>query len=282
MQKCVRFILDFGLQVNTDALIMQKLQRKHNNSTEILSPMFIAYGKCSPLMYGDVVVSELLGSNLTCLKHKNVSEIKRGTILALNALRFMHIPDKNGQNSVIHLDVKHENFSFGLGESTEIVKVIDFGISEIVSRSSSIIPTVQTRVSGTPMYMSTMKQSGRYIIDYMDDLQALAWMLLDLLGGRPIRAMPWSGGMTHEERLASKEYFLAHCVDPEYTDAITNGTLTPHNIHVIAELAEYTRSQADKCTQCVYDTDMKFNGCYYSYYNPRYYKDIRMIIEKIE
>jgi hypothetical protein len=141
---------------------------------------------------------------------------------------------------------------------------------------------------GTPLYMSSM-QHITSIIDYMDDFQAIAWMILDLLGDKPISVgMPW--GIISDVKNANKEIydkkieFMKKCNDYNYAKSIENGTLSLHNISVIGELANYTLERADKISK--YETDLKItNGPwdgYYSNYNEKYYTDIEKIINKLK
>lgn len=81
----------------------------------------------------------------------------------------MHHPDEDGNSSILHMDVKHENFCFGLEDSAHIENVIDFGLSTLIYRARDADPEICNVVEGTTLYMSTMQQSELFIQDYMDN-----------------------------------------------------------------------------------------------------------------
>ena len=116
----------------------------------------------------------------------------------------------------------------------------------------------------------------------MDDIQAFAWMLLDLLGDKPIiEGMPWYG-LDLKKIYSAKKYFIENYKkdnDP-FINNIINGTLNKNNINVIGEIAEYTINRADKRNK--YNTDLKISDeLYFTEYNEQYYKDIEILINKI-
>jgi hypothetical protein len=273
--------LDISIQVTTELHIMSML---HKNCKDILAPKAYAYGSINPLVPGDIeryiLVSELLGKDLSrSLKSTSTDNIKKNVILAIKALQLMH--KCNGKNSYLHLDIKHENIAFTDSSETAI-KIIDFGTAEdIYDRHGKRKLEPRTPGEGTPMYMSIM-QHEKSVMDYMDDLQAFAWMLLDLLGDRQLHTgMPWYGDFDNIARKNLKLEYITNCKNDDYTNNYANGTLTKHNMAVIGELAAYTMYRADKPNK--YDTDLKTpTGLYYCNYNDKYYDDIIKIINKLE
>ena len=271
------FKSNIAFQITTEQSTMMILQR---DCKDILIPQSYSYGLIEPLIRGDIeryiLVSELLGKDLSkSLKQTSVANIKKNIILALKAVQKMH------KCNYIHLDIKHENIVFSDYTEKEI-KVIDFGLAESIynrNNERNIVP--RKPGEGSPLYMATM-QHYVSVKDFMDDLQAFAWMLLDLLGDKPIiEGMPWYG-LDIKKIYEAKSYFIANYKnhnDP-FISSMFNGTLNKNNINVIGEIAEYTINRADKSTK--YNTDLKTStGLYFTEYNEQYYTDIASIINKL-
>ena len=271
------FKSNIAFQITTEQSTMMILQR---DCKDILIPQSYSYGLVEPLIKGDIeryiLVSELLGKDLSkSLKQTSVANIKKNIILALKAVQKMH------KCNYIHLDIKHENIVFSDSTEKEI-KVIDFGLAESIynrNNERNIVPRKPNE--GSPLYMATM-QHYVSVKDFMDDLQAFAWMLLDLLGDKPIiEGMPWYG-LDIKKIYEAKSYFIANYKnhnDP-FISSMFNGTLNKNNINVIGEIAEYTINRADKSTK--YNTDLKTStGLYFTEYNEQYYTDIASIINKL-
>ena len=271
------FKSNIAFQITTEQSTMMILQR---DCKDILIPQSYSYGLIEPLIKGDIeryiLVSELLGKDLSkSLKQTSVANIKKNIILALKAVQKMH------KCNYIHLDIKHENIVFSDYTEKEI-KVIDFGLAESIynrNNERNIVP--RKPGEGSPLYMATM-QHYVSVKDFMDDLQAFAWMLLDLLGDKPIiEGMPWYG-LDIKKIYEAKSYFIANYKnhnDP-FISSMFNGTLNKNNINVIGEIAEYTINRADKSTK--YNTDLKTStGLYFTEYNEQYYTDIASIINKL-
>jgi len=271
------FKSNIAFQITTEQSTMMVLQR---DCKDILIPQSYSYGLIEPLIRGDIeryiLVSELLGKDLSkSLKQTSVANIKKNIILALKAVQKMH------KCNYIHLDIKHENIVFSDYTEKEI-KVIDFGLAESIynrNNERNIVP--RKPGEGSPLYMSTM-QHNVSVKDFMDDLQAFAWMLLVLLGDKPIiEGMPWYG-LDIKKIYEAKSYFIANYKnhnDP-FISSMFNGTLNKNNINVIGEIAEYTINRADKSTK--YNTDLKTStGLYFTEYNEQYYTDIASIINKL-
>jgi hypothetical protein len=273
--------LQFGYQVTTEHSTMSTFEK---NCNDLPMPKPYEYGMIAPLCNGDIerytLVSELLGIDLAKgLKFKLVDRIKKDIISSIKAFQIMH------KCNFLHLDIKHENIVYS--DSTEKnIKIIDFGSTERIYNRNNVRNFEPRKPNeGTPLYMATM-QHNTSIQDYMDDLQAFAWMLLDLLGDKPIaQGMPWGNKKLNELKNA-KLHFIENCKNDSYTDTIQNGTLTKHNIGIIGELADYTIARADKRDK--YTTDKyimhkKTNEkLYYCDYNDQYYTDIINIINKLK
>jgi len=283
--------LNFGYQVSQESHIMTQFSK---NCKKALVPEAYSYGGVKPIIEGDIeryiLISELLGDDLSkVLKGAAVETIKIAMIKSIYALKTMHSCDlKDKKLSFIHKDIKHENIVF-TNSSHKNVKIIDFGSTENlfdINRNRMFKPRI--KIEGSPLYMATM-QHIKSLNDYMDDFQAFAWMILDLLGDKPIGSgMPWAKVSNvknaNKERYDKKIEFMKKCNDPNYAKKIENGTLSSHNISVIGELANYTLERSNKIDKYATDLDYQ-NGpwrAYYSEYNEKYYTDIEKIINKLK
>jgi len=283
--------LNFGYQVTSESYIMTRFRQVCDKA---LVPEAYSYGAVKPIIEGDIgryiLISELLGDDLSkVLKGATVETIKIAMVKSIYALKTMHSCDLKDNNvSFIHKDIKHENIVF-TDSSYKNVKIIDFGMSEnLFDINRNRVLKTRTKYEGSPLYMATMQHISS-LNDYMDDFQAFAWMILDLLGDKPIGSgMPWAkvsnAKNANKERYDKKVEFMKKCNDPNYVSTLENGTLSAHNISIIGELANYTLERADKIKKYVTDLDYQ-NGqwrAYYSDYNEKYYTDIEKIINKLK
>jgi hypothetical protein len=125
-------------------------------------------------------------------------------------------------------------------------------------------------------------QHKTFVIDYMDDLQAIAWMLLDILSKNKYILLDNINEKQVDNIIYNNKInFLKNYKNAEYIKTIGNILLTENNISVIGEIVEYTMKRADKINK--YPTDKKTsNGIYYSDYNESYYNDIEKILYKLK
>jgi serine/threonine protein kinase len=177
--------------------------------------------------------------------------------------------------SLVHCDIKPDNIVF-TDKSEMAIKLIDFGITQNVLKYSRREDCVH--LGGTYSYMSIsqhkMNDPDYYmdsIVDYMDDFQAIAWMLLYFLNFE----------FKNEDALKIKEMFYKNYDNPLFIDKIATKRLTKNNIRVIGTLCDYTIKRADKLNR--YPTDKKTaRGVYYSDYNEMYYRDLQNILDGLE
>ena len=270
-------------QIMTEYYIMKLLNV--NCANAIVSKVY-AYGSVGELVEGDieryVLVSKLMGKDLRQLKgDRDISKIKRVIILLLRALQSMHNCNLNNNVSIIHRDIKPHNIVFTDDNNTEI-KIIDFGLSENILNKGERNMIVYRGYSGTLLYMATMLHH-KYIIDYMDDLQGVAWILLDLLCDKNnilTRNVNYIKDLYENIVYYNKIEFINNYKNTEYIKTIESGTLTANNMAVVAEIAQYTIERANKPNR--YPTDkITAGGIYYCDYNDAYYKDIEMILNKL-
>jgi serine/threonine protein kinase len=92
-----------------------------------------------------------------------------------NAISYAH------GNNVLHLDIKPANIFLTENNGTkDVVKVIDFGLSRIISSDSG---TTATRFAGTFMYCSPEHFWGK--LSFQSDIYSLGITLYCLLNGKP-------------------------------------------------------------------------------------------------
>lgn len=61
----------------------------------------------------------------------------------IDAVRYLH------QSGIVHRDLKPENIVYTNKEGVKILKIIDFGVSQIITNE-----TVMSTAIGTPLYMA--------------------------------------------------------------------------------------------------------------------------------
>ena len=236
-----------------------------------------------------VLITEFLhNGDLKNLVYNNTKELKSIFIEVIKTLKLLH------KCGYLHLDIKHENIMFS-NESKDKIKLIDFGLTEAVFDRNGIRQKldIKSPIEGSPLYMSIAQHKGQ-IRDYMDDLQAIAWTLLDLYNSDSLdtigKNLIWS---LKPNILELKEQFIKdyknNFQNSDYY--IKNSKLTKHNLCVIGELADYTHERfnkinkkaTDKLNQVVNKKTMKIIvNNYYSDYNDEYYDDIVAILNKLK
>ncbi len=130
---------------------------------------------------------------------------------------------------VVHRDLKPENIYFArIDKKTEVVKILDFGISKIVAGTPSCPPvpisanhkalTQKGIVFGTPGYMAPETLFGSGAIDPRADLFSVAVMLFEMLVGK----RPFGGRDAQSIMLAtaSQPAPFPSELCPEITDAM--------------------------------------------------------------
>lgn len=82
---------------------------------------------------------------------------------------------------IVHRDLKPSNLFVSERGSQELVKVVDFGISKVLSAKEL---TVQSSFVGTPQYMAPEQLRGESSIDHRADIWAMGVILYRLLSRR--------------------------------------------------------------------------------------------------
>ena len=152
-------------------------------------PKFYGYGKLND-MY-DYLIMEFLGPNL--IELLNYCGYKRFTLVTVSllALQFLNRIETLHKKSYIHRDIKPENFLIGTDNRSNVIYLLDFGLSKRYknTKTHQHIPYREGRkLVGTARYVSInthlgIEQSRR------DDLESIGYVIVFLLKG----VLPWQG-----------------------------------------------------------------------------------------
>lgn len=226
-------------QITTESHTMTQLSKA---GCDTLSQRSIAYGSYNDDRY--ILVSTLHGNDLKMLKDtKNIQEIKRVSLLAIDAIESIH------KCGYIHRDIKHENMVYEKqGSTSGNIIIIDHGLTESIYDRNGIRKIKKIAPEGSPFFMSINQHKGM-APDYSHDLEAIAYMVLDLLG-----KLPWNS--ESGDICKAKEAFLK-----DYIDGKLSG-----NMKHMGELVRYTH---------------KDNINDYMEYDPNHYKDVKKILNKL-
>ena len=87
---------------------------------------------------------------------------------------------------MIHRDLKPANlFAARRGRRYDFLKLLDFGLVEVVAARHEVGPSRERTVCGTPQYMAPEQITGDRAVDRRCDLYALGGVAYTLLTGRP-------------------------------------------------------------------------------------------------
>lgn len=138
----------------------------------------------------NIMVMDLLGSSLESLFSSAGKHFSMKTILMLADQMILRIEYVHSR-SIIHRDIKPDNFLMGIGKKSRITHLIDFGLAKRFRdpRSGLHIPYREGKnLTGTARFASVnthlgIEQSRR------DDLESLGYILIYFARG----ALPWQG-----------------------------------------------------------------------------------------
>lgn len=117
------------------------------------------------------------------------------------------------QENIVHRDLKPGNiFITQLGDRTDFVKLLDFGICKVKSQDSADELTHPGTVLGTPYYMAPEQARGARDIDHRADIYALGVILYEALTGR----RPFDGQSYNEIMFSilTESFSLPRAVEP--------------------------------------------------------------------
>ncbi len=160
-------------------------------------PKFYGYGENMDYYY---LIMQLLGPNLIELfNYCNVKKFTIGTVCMLaiqmlNRVEYMH------KHHYLHRDIKPENFLIGCGDKSNIIHLVDFGLSKKYKdpKTHQHISYRENRtLTGTARYVSInthlgIEQSRR------DDLESVGYVLVYFLKG----SLPWQGLKNNQDKYA--------------------------------------------------------------------------------
>ena len=151
-------------------------------------PKFYGVGELPDCYY---MIIDFLGPNL--IELFNYCGCKKFTIstVCLIALQVLNRIENIHKHHYLHRDIKPENFLIGIHEKSNIIYLIDFGLSKRYKnpKTHQHIPYREGRaLTGTARYVSInthmgIEQSRR------DDLESIGYMLIYFLKG----VLPWQG-----------------------------------------------------------------------------------------
>ena len=141
---------------------------------------------------------QLLGKSLeNLLNERKFFSLKTVCMLGyqmVNSLQYIH------EKHILHRDIKPDNFAMGLDELSNIVYLIDFGLTKKYRSMTTLIQypiTKKNKLTGTARYASINALKG-YEHSRRDDLESVGYILIYFLKGK----LPWQNinAKTKEEK----------------------------------------------------------------------------------
>ena len=131
----------------------------------------------SPLPY--LAMERLSGSTLSSKLRKHGPMTTKQAVPLLQALA--RGIDAAHEGGIIHRDLKPQNVFAHREEGHVIWKILDFGVSKLVSQDGTL---TQGKLVGTPSYMAP-EQASSGQVDHRADLYSIAVLLYRVVTGRP-------------------------------------------------------------------------------------------------
>ncbi|KAK7194652.1 casein kinase I [Novymonas esmeraldas] len=193
-----------GVDTQTSEMVAIKVERAKTSHPQLLAESrhytLICQGRAAaymPTIFGysaegdfNVMAMELMGLSLEDLHEQCGSRFSLKTTLML-ADQMIRLIELVHCRSLLHRDIKPDNFIMGRGKKAHHVHIIDFGLAKKYRdpRTHAHIPYKEGKsLTGTARYCSInthlgVEQSRR------DDLEGIAYLLIYFLHG----SLPWQG-----------------------------------------------------------------------------------------
>lgn len=163
-------------------------------------PKVYQYGKVKGY---NVLVMELLGKSLNELFNKMNRKFSLQTVCIL-ANDMIRLIEYVHEHSILHRDIKPDNFMMGRGDKEDILYLIDFGLAKkYISNGTHIPMKTGKSITGTARYCSVYTHQG-FEQSRRDDLESIGYVLMYFLRGN----LPWQGvrvkeGEKHYEKIGN-------------------------------------------------------------------------------
>ena len=167
------------------------------------------------------LIIELLGPNLNelyryCKNKFSITSICLIALQIINRIEYLHT------NNYIHRDIKPENFLIGNKRTSNIIYLIDFGLSKKYKfiKNGQHIPYKEGKkyLIGTARYASVNAHNG-IELSRRDDLESLSYLLIYLLKGN----LPWIGAKNDNETNVNKYQKIKEIKNKVNTEVLCYG-----------------------------------------------------------
>lgn len=166
-----------------------------------------------------ILMEYLQGLDLKALAMRNGGRLDVQRALALVDQAACALQEAHARG-ILHRDLKPDNVFVLPHPRGEFVKIVDFGISKIVSREDGIKLTRTGTTLGTPHYMPVEQLRGAKDLDDRVDVYALGVLVYELLAGvRPF------DGTTYEDvimKVATTAPALLRSYRPDVPEALAH------------------------------------------------------------
>jgi eukaryotic-like serine/threonine-protein kinase len=138
-----------------------------------------------PFLVMELLTGEDLRARLNRDERLSIPEAVKIASEVLRALVRAHAA------GIVHRDLKPDNvFLCRRDDGSDLVKIVDFGISKLANQGGSERLTYRGTVLGTAHYVSPEQAHGSDDVDHRADLYGVGVLLFEMLAGRPPHLAP--------------------------------------------------------------------------------------------